>query len=187
MMNTKKSTLGHLYKYALILPGVIGTCLTIGQVTAQPVVASRNEAAAKPSVKPQGIYVVINAQIDKGILEGIGARLKDFNVDFNVKNYKYNPSNQLTSVEVEVNVPGIYKGSLTAGNGSEPISKNLVFFHESGGNKAGLTGDGGMPQELSERGRLVVGNNLIGLLILYDNTSMQLHGRVHTNWQHLQQ
>ena len=86
----------------------------------------------------------------------------------------------ITGVSVAVNVPGVYSGTITNGKNREPLASPIYFYSEDG--KAGLS-NGNIPPDISARGRLVVTDNLNGLVILYDNDTMELSGSAVTRWR----
>jgi hypothetical protein len=130
-------------------------------------------------IKYEGVYVVIKADTKEETLMGIEARLKKVGVDFKVKEVNFK-GGLLTNVTVVVNVPGVYSGTITKGNNQEPLA-DIIYFYAEGG-KGGLS-SGEIPGGISDRGRLVVQDNLNGLAILYDHDNMELSGSAHTKWK----
>jgi hypothetical protein len=142
-------------------------------------VTSANKTKASSAAPYEGIYVVITSQTDKGMLEEIENKLKRWGIYFKPTEISFT-NGLLTNITLEVEVPGVYKATSTYGNGKEPLSEPVIFYHETS-TGAGLSSQ--IPEQLSARGKMVVTNNLKGILILYDGDNMESIGTFYTNWK----
>lgn len=138
---------------------------------------SPSEATANPAY--EGIYVVITSSTDKAQLESIQQKLKKWNIVFRATNLHF-VSGQLTSITLDVQIPGVYTNSLSSGNEKDPLAEPVIFYHETS-KGAGLSN--GVPKEISTRGKSVVTDNLKGILIMYDGDNMESSGTFYTKWK----
>jgi hypothetical protein len=158
---------------ALLTPGYLAYAQPAPEVT----FASTIHPAPAPAY--ESIYVVITSHTDKQMLEQIENKLKKWNITCKATEINFT-NGLLTNITLVVDIPGVYKATSTYGNGNEPLSEQVVFYHETS-KGAGLSN--GVPKELSARGKLVVTNNLKGILIMYDEDNTEFSGTMHTNWK----
>lgn len=178
MTHTRNKLKGYVFRSAFVLAliSMNGYCVYAQNPATSAVASTSKTNAAAPGY--EGVYVVITSQTDKAMLQEIENRLKKWNIAFKAKDVTF-ANGQLTQITVEVDIPGVYKASNTIGNGNGPLSEPVIFFHETS-NSAGLSA--GIPEGLSERGKLVVTDNLKGIVILYDAHNTELSGTFHTKW-----
>ncbi|MDJ1483324.1 hypothetical protein QNI16_22690 [Cytophagaceae bacterium YF14B1] len=119
----------------------------------------------KERFKPDSIYFVIKPQISHETLTTIAKKLKDRGIQVTYHDMVFE-NNRLTSINVsiQVSVPGRSTTSFTLQeNGKSHEFEPLIFYYEDGGQKVGFVKQ--TPDELSETGKKIVNENLIGLLI----------------------
>ena len=85
---------------------------------------------------------------------------------------------KLSTIHVEVNIPGVFSNQLTVDNQGNPLSHPVIFYYELG--KASLTNT--TPKDISKVTKSVIDDNLKGLLILYQNHTMESIGAASTKW-----
>ncbi len=179
MTHTRNKLTKYVFHCAFVL--AIGSmnyyCVYAQNPPTSAIASASKTNAAAPSY--EGIYVVITSRTDKGMLQEIENKLKKSGIYFKATEVSFTDG-LLTSITLVVDVPGVYKATSTYGKEKEPLSESVIFYHEAS-NGAGLSA--GIPHSLSDRGKLVVTDNLKGILIMYDGDSMEFSGTVHTNWK----
>jgi hypothetical protein len=180
MTYTSKKLPKYMFRFACILALVSMSCFcayTQNPPASAGALVSKTNTAATPSY--EGIYVVITSQTDNAMLQEIENKLKKAGIYFKATEVNFT-NGLLTNITLAVDIPGVYKATSSYGKEKEPLPASVIFYHEAS-KGAGLSG--GIPEALSERGKLVVTNNLKGVLILYDADNMECSGTVHTNWK----
>lgn len=122
------------------------------------------------------LYIVIKSQTSMGVLTKLRTELEKWGVYFQFGSATFK-NDLLTSIQINVEIPGVYKDSLFSDNNGKPLSESLIFYYESG--KAALAK--GTPGEISEKGKKIVENNLNGLLVVYDGDKIRAVGNLRTN------
>ncbi|HZE84447.1 MAG TPA: M56 family metallopeptidase [Puia sp.] len=173
MMNKKRSPRRNLYKYAVVLPVLLAAYFATGSVSAQSakVPAVNHLAGNATPLRFKKVYVVINAHTKKEELENIRNRLKDWDIDLTIRNASFKDG-LLSEMNMEVNVPGIFKGSATC-SANQLLTDPAIFYYEPG---AGFHVSIGLPSgNISSDGKKVITDNLKGVLIEYPG-GKELHG-----------
>lgn len=150
IINTQKGK-GQLLP-GLIIVFFIAVLLAVGQ-------------SLKERFQPDSIYFVIKPQISHEILTTIAQKLKNKGIQITYHDMVFE-NHRLTSINVsiQVSVPGRSSTSFTLQeNGKSHEFQPLIFYYEDGGEKIGFVKQ--TPDELSETGKKIVTENLIGLLI----------------------
>jgi len=173
MMNTNKTPLRNLYKYAFALPVVLAAYFITSPVKAQPVakvsaIAAEQKNSALPFDK---LYVVINSHTNASTLESIKNNLADQGVEFNTKDITFK-NGLLTNIGIEVIVPDVFKGDVT-GKLNSLLTYPAIFYYERETGFHVIIGP--VPDDISSYGRKIITNNLNGLLVVR-NGSTELHG-----------
>ncbi len=163
-------------KYFLVMLAITGS-VTISAPAQNTTVSAASSQSA--TTKYEGVYVVIKADTQQDILTGIQEKFKKVGINFKVNDVSVK-DRRITKITVSVDVPGIYNGTITSGNGQEPLTNPIYFYTEAG---KGSLSSGGVPDSISQRGRLVVTDNLNGIVILYDQDNMELVGSASTKWK----
>ena len=167
----------NVIKYAGAWPALLMAFWVTISASAQNTVVSASSQSATTNY--EGVYMVIKADTKPETLTGIQEKFKKVSIGFKVNDVIVK-NGRITKITVSVDVPGIYSGTITSGNSQEPITNPIYFFTEAG--KASLS-SGGVPDSISQRGRLVVTDNLNGIAILYDQDNMELVGSASTKWK----
>ena len=173
MMNTNKTPLRNLYKYAFILPVILAAYFVTSPVKAQPVTKVSATANAAGTSLPafDKLYVVINSHTNANTLESIKSNLADLGVEFTASDINYK-NGVLTNIGIDVNVPGVFKGEVT-GKLNSLLTYPAIFYYERESGFHVIIGP--VPGDVSSFGKKIVTNNLNGLLVVR-NGSTELHG-----------
>ncbi len=164
MMNTKNNNKQHWFKYLFLIPLGLACYFIINPLSAQQqqgVKAAVIDHSPHPFKK---IYVVIKADTGEDALWSIQDRLKKRGINFNITNTKFD-GDLLTAIDVEVNVPGIYKDAVSSDNAGKPLLKPVFFYYEPG--TGFQLGKGSIPGDVSGSGSKFLKNNLNGILIYF--------------------
>lgn len=184
MMNERKSSFIRIYKYGFIIPLLFSTYLAINAVGAQ---TTDNQMVKGPRAIPDqygNIYLVMKADLDKRQLRNIEEMLADRNIGFKVNKIVYTADNLVSFIDFEINVPGVIKERVVSGNNKDALQHPVIFFYESG--KGTTFTDGQIPDSISHIGKLIIDDNLNGLMIIEANKTTKQTGfiKYYDNWKY---
>jgi hypothetical protein len=167
MMNEKRASFVRLYKYGFIVPLLLLTYIAINAAT---IINGSAPEMIGPRAIPDNngnIYLSINAATSKRIIENIEINFEERGIEFTMNSIKRNKKNLITFIDCEIGIPGIPKMKIKSGNGSEPLLHPAAYFYELGKGTAFTEGE--IPASISHIGKLIIKDNLNGLIIIDRN------------------